>query len=168
MNTCQTILVSLNFVTSQCIVVLFGTSSSGSLTKFFTNSSKRFRWEVMLLDEHTICSLAQHVLHLQSLCATGIRSGLATRVTLNRVSRRVGRVYCMGWTCFWLCFCTVVWLFLGFVSNGTPYGLPTRTHMRNWSMWSKVGGSLQTVTTISSTVPKFINTDIRNFPSAAN
>jgi hypothetical protein len=52
--------------------------------------------------EHT-CS------HLHSFCATGVSSGLATRVTSNRVWRgRLGESITWSWTCFWFNFCTVV------------------------------------------------------------
>jgi hypothetical protein len=54
--------------------------------------------------------------HLRHFCATGVSSGLATRVTLTRVSRgRLGVSITRGWTCFWSNFCT--WL-LGFVVSG--------------------------------------------------
>jgi hypothetical protein len=47
--------------------------------------------------------------HLHSFCATGVSSGLATRVTLTRVSRgRLGEFITWGWTCFWCHFCTAV------------------------------------------------------------
>jgi hypothetical protein len=57
------------------------------IAKCFTNSSKRFRceWTHVLL-VNTTCS------YLYSFCTTGVSSGLATRVTLTRVSRSTGDV----------------------------------------------------------------------------
>jgi hypothetical protein len=51
---------------------------------------------------NTACS------HLHSFCATGVSSGLATRVTLTRVSRCSLESITGGWTCFWFNFCTAV------------------------------------------------------------
>jgi hypothetical protein len=47
-------------------------------------------------------------LFLYVLCTTGVSSGLATRVTLTRVSRGVWRVYYTGWTCFCCHFCSAI------------------------------------------------------------
>jgi hypothetical protein len=47
--------------------------------------------------------------HLHSFCATGVSSGLATRVTLTRMSRgRLGESITRRWTCFWFPFCIIV------------------------------------------------------------
>jgi hypothetical protein len=50
--------VSRNFVSSRCIVILFGASLSCMIriAKCFTYSSKRFRYEVLFENEHTFCS----------------------------------------------------------------------------------------------------------------
>jgi hypothetical protein len=48
------------------------------IAKCFTNSSKRFRCEVMFENEHAFCLCS----HLFSVCATGVSIGLATRATL--------------------------------------------------------------------------------------
>jgi hypothetical protein len=47
--------------------------------------------------------------HLHSFCAAGVSSGLATRVTLTRVSLgRLVESITRGWTCFWFHSCTIV------------------------------------------------------------
>jgi hypothetical protein len=62
-------------------------------------------------------------LHLHSFCATGMSSGIATRVTSTQVSGEVGIVYytgvdlCLTWFSYrnmWL-------LLLDSILNGTPY-----------------------------------------------
>jgi hypothetical protein len=73
--------------------------------KCFANSSKRFLCVVMFENEHTFCSWIHHICTC-SFCATGVIRGLATKVTLTRVSRRR-----WGWTCFWFRFwlqCVIV------------------------------------------------------------
>jgi nitrate reductase gamma subunit len=66
------------------------------IAKCFTNSSKWFRCEVMFENEHTFFSWTHHVCTCTVFCATGVSSGLATRVTLTRVTGEVGAVYYMG------------------------------------------------------------------------
>jgi hypothetical protein len=63
-------------------------------------------------------------LHLHSFCATGVSSGLATRVTLTRVSRgEVGRVYYMGLDLLLIyVLCRSMWLLLGCILNGRSHG----------------------------------------------
>jgi hypothetical protein len=59
-------------------------------------------WTHVLL-VNTPCS------HLHGFGSTGVSSGLATRVTLTRVSRgRLGESISWGWICFWFHVCTVV------------------------------------------------------------
>jgi hypothetical protein len=60
-------------------------------------------------------------LYLHSFCATGVSSGLATRVTLARVSRgEVGKVYYTGVDLLMINFLyRIACLFLGCVLNGT-------------------------------------------------
>jgi hypothetical protein len=77
-----------------------------SIAKCFTNSSKRFRCEVMFENEHTFCSWIHHV---HSFWANGVSSGLVTSVTLTRVSQvRLGKNITRRWTCLWFHFCTAV------------------------------------------------------------
>jgi hypothetical protein len=110
MSTChrQTLLVSWNFVTNRCIA-LFGTSLSGCVlldgsqaaANDWMQSSVREWTHVLLVN--TRCS------HLHSFRATVVRSGLATRVTLTRVSQgRLRKSITWEWTCFWFHFCTAV------------------------------------------------------------
>jgi hypothetical protein len=78
-------------------------------------------WTHVLL-MNTPCS------HLHRVCATGVSSGLATRVTLTRVSRgRLGESIYTGVDLLLISFlyCST-WLLLGCVWNGTPctWGLP--------------------------------------------
>jgi len=56
----------------------------------FTEGIKRFRCKVMFENEHTLCSWMWPCSHLHNVCATGVSSGLATKVTLTRVSHRMG------------------------------------------------------------------------------
>jgi hypothetical protein len=78
------------------------------IAECFTNSSKISilsniqEWTHVLL-VNSPCS------HLHSFCATGVSSGLATRMTFTRVLRgRLGESITRGWTCFWFHFCTIV------------------------------------------------------------
>jgi hypothetical protein len=71
--------------------------------KCFTSSSRRFREWAHVLFVNRWCS------NLHSFCATGVSGGLATRVTLTRVSwRRLGESVTRGWTWFWFHFCAVI------------------------------------------------------------
>jgi hypothetical protein len=51
--------------------------------KYFTNSGKLFRYEVIFENEDTSCSWVHHVLHLHSFCAIGMSRGLATRAIFS-------------------------------------------------------------------------------------
>jgi hypothetical protein len=53
--------------------------------KCFRNRSKQFRREVMFENEHTFCWWI-HRVHLHNICAIGVSSGLATKVTITQVS----------------------------------------------------------------------------------
>jgi hypothetical protein len=82
----KTLPVSRKFVTSRCIV-LFGTSLSGYALLMLHQKQQTIlmrgsgrEWTYVLL-VNTPCS------HLHSFCATGVSSGLATRVTLTRLLR---------------------------------------------------------------------------------
>jgi hypothetical protein len=91
--------VSRNFVTSRCTVVLFSTSMSRYAMLHEEQQTISMRSNVQewthVLTVNTPCS------HRHSFCATGVSSGLATRVTLTRVSRgRLGESLTRGLT-FW-------------------------------------------------------------------
>jgi hypothetical protein len=78
------------------------------IAKCFTYSSKQFLCEVMFENEHTFCLWIQYV-HTHRICPTGVSNGLATAVTLTRVSRgRSEEPITRGWTCFRFHFCTAV------------------------------------------------------------
>jgi hypothetical protein len=90
----QTLPVFRNFVTSRCIVVLFGTSLSGyallnasqQQQTISVRSNVRELTHVQLVN--TPCS------HLHGFCANGVSSGLATRVTFIGVSQdRLGEYF---------------------------------------------------------------------------
>jgi hypothetical protein len=73
------------------------------IPKRFTDSSKNLDVVIIFENEHMIFS------HLHSFCAGGVSSGLATRVTLTRVScGSMGESIIRGWTCFWFNSCAVV------------------------------------------------------------
>jgi hypothetical protein len=90
----QTIPVSRNFIIGRCIVVLFGTSLSGyALLNASRTAANDF--------DTKYCSRTNTRSHLHNFRATGVSSGLATRVTLTRVSRDwLGESITRGWTCF--------------------------------------------------------------------
>jgi hypothetical protein len=105
----QTLSLSRNFVISQCIVVLYGTSLSGySLLSASPSSALTIpvgsnvrRWIHVLLVN--TCS------HLHSFCAPDVSSGLATRITFIQVSwGRFGKSITRGLTFLWFYFCAVV------------------------------------------------------------
>jgi hypothetical protein len=76
-------------------------NDSRTAVKISMRSNVR-EWTHILL-VNTPCS------QLHSLCASHVSSGLATRVTLTRVSRgRLGESIAGGWTCFGFHLCTVV------------------------------------------------------------
>jgi hypothetical protein len=58
-------------------VVLFGNFLRIQTARYLTNSSKWFRWQVTFQNEHTFVNTPCS--HLQSFCATGASSGLATK-----------------------------------------------------------------------------------------
>jgi hypothetical protein len=79
------------------------------VAKCFTNSSKPFRWEAAVREWACVLFVNTPCSHLHSFCATGVRSGLAIKGTLTRVSRRrLGESISRGWTCFWFQFCAAV------------------------------------------------------------
>jgi hypothetical protein len=80
------------------------------IAKRFTNSSKRFWCEVILKNEHMFCSWLHRVCTWPCMS-----SGLATKLTLTRVSR--GRLRELGWTCFRSLFCTVICVCCWLIGN---------------------------------------------------
>jgi hypothetical protein len=117
----QTHPVSRNIVVSQCIV-LFRTSLLGYalLNASWTAPTISMRSNVR---EWTCVLLANTPRqHSHKFCTTGVSSGLASRVTLPRVSRgRLGKSIIRKWTCFWFHLCTVVRYF--FALNFKWYNL---------------------------------------------
>jgi hypothetical protein len=78
------------------------------IAKCFTKKSKEFWCEVMFDNEHTFFSWTHKSSYLHSFCATGVNSGLATRVTLTPVSRGNWGSVTRGWACFRFNFLTAV------------------------------------------------------------
>jgi hypothetical protein len=92
--------VSRNFVTSRFIVVLFGTSLSGyALLNASQTAANDFDVNVQELTWVLLVNMP--CLHLHIFCATGMSSGLATRVTLTQMSQgRLGEAITQQRTCF--------------------------------------------------------------------
>jgi hypothetical protein len=85
------------------------------IAKCFTNSSRRFRCEIMFENEWThVLLMNTPCLHLHRFCTTGVSSGLATGVTLILVWRgTLEETVTWEWTCLisflyrsiWLLYC---------------------------------------------------------------
>lgn len=104
-----------NFVTTECITVLFGTSFSGYTLLYASWTA------AIILMPRIVHILLMKVLclHLHSFCATGLSSSLATWVPCTWVLwRRIGESITLGWTCFWFQFLPQLWLLLGCVLSG--------------------------------------------------
>jgi hypothetical protein len=91
------------------------------IAKYFKNSSKRFRCEVMFDNEHTFCSCKYHV----RICTAFAQLTLAAAYRLgwpwSSVMGEVGRV-CCAWGMDLLLISFLyrhAWLLFGCVSNGT-------------------------------------------------
>jgi hypothetical protein len=92
--------VSWHFVISQCTVVLFRTSLSGyTLLNASWTTANDFNAKYIRKVTHVLIVNTPYW-QLNSHCATSASSGLATRVSLTRVSgERVGRVWYTSRTC---------------------------------------------------------------------
>jgi hypothetical protein len=105
----QTLPVSQNFVANRCIVVLFGTSFSEYA---LLNASRKAADDIdaKKCSKMNTRSAREYIMFAPAqLCATGVNSGLATRVTLIRVSRvRAGEFITRERTRFWFHFCSAV------------------------------------------------------------